>query len=162
MDPDKLQTNEGGREIPVEIVQEVESCRFGSEIDSTQIWSSDKINLLLVASGLKPASEIRLVIKDENGMTGIETKLGQDKIDEHISLLRRLGVFFNEPKVETSKSKWKEGAKKRETESKEFKILIGRTQEELDILDAERVNMVAILEDLTDAIEVFEKTMDNE
>lgn len=134
MNPEKLQPNETiEKEISSEIVKEVEESLIGAGPRNPEFGTTDKINLLLVAAGLKPASDIRFIIKEEDGMTGKEFKLNQSDIDKTLDLIRRTGLFFTTEK-RTEEIKWKKGAKKKVTQNEELEILIGHTQEDLDAL----------------------------
>jgi hypothetical protein len=136
MKPENLQQSNETREkeISPEIVQEVENSRYGLSIENPHPFSVDKINILLVASGLKPASDVRFSIREENGVTGNKFELSEKEIEENLSLLKKLGIYFIQPKRKVEESRWRKGAKKEVTESEEIEILIGHTQEELDLL----------------------------
>lgn len=118
-----------------EIVKNIEDSDFGCFIeDPIEGYPDDKMNILLVTEGLKPASIIYLKTKEENGWTGDKFERTEDEVQRNISLLDRLGLFHTQGKKEVQKASWKKGAKKRFTEDENLEILIGNTQEELDDL----------------------------
>ena len=130
---EELKSNEAERELSPELVKEVEDSFFGSVISDPRGGTVDKINILLVASGLKPASDLRMVVREEDGMNGGMIELSDEEINSNLVILDKLGLFHAE-KRRIEKSKWKKGAKKRVTENEEMEILIGHTQADLDNL----------------------------
>ena len=72
------------REIDPELVEKVEGSK---------LYEDARVNLLLVMSGLKPASEITIVVSDEREGR-ISTVLSKEDIEGITSILEKSGLPF--------------------------------------------------------------------
>ncbi len=109
------------KEIRPELIERVEGSDFTYD---------DKANLLLVAAGLKPASDIRLISVQEPE-EGLSVELTEEEISSNLAVVKDSGVFFKAGEPKLTGGLW---GGKRPTTEKEIEILIGGTQQDLDNL----------------------------
>ena len=128
--PEKIPSPERRQapEIPPELVKKIEQLKINPD---------HKVNLLLTKAGLKPASELELLIstKDSEGKT-VERMTDED-IEQALAAIEELGLprLVKEREVD-KRPFWSEEEPDIEKFFKEEKIdvLIGRSQKELDLL----------------------------
>lgn len=117
-----------GREFMSELLERIEKSKI--EID-------DKINLILTKSGLKPASEILLVIKTWYDEVLTE-HMSEEDVREAVNIIRALGLPYRlgERKViEEFYSTEDEPDRKKFFWRDQMNILVGRTPEDLEFLE---------------------------
>lgn len=115
-------------ELVPEIVKRIERAKI--EID-------DKVNIILTKGGLKPASEILLVIKTWYNK-GFTRHMSEKDVQECLSIIRTLGLpyCFGERKiVEVPYSTRDEPDRQRFFQRDQMNILIGRTPRDLEFLE---------------------------
>jgi len=106
-------------------------------IEKAKIEIDDKINLMLTKGGLKPASEILLVIKTwyEDGLT---EHMSEENVQESLSVIQALGLPYRlgeRKTVEESYSTEDEPDRQKFFRRDQMNILIGRTSEDLEFLE---------------------------
>lgn len=113
-------------EIKPELVQAIEKGAFTVD---------DKVNILLTRAGLKPASELLLVIKTWDDKESFEN-MPEEFVQEDIAIIKELGLpteIKEREVVEWKESETKNGPAKT-YKREQMRILIGRTEEDLDFL----------------------------
>jgi hypothetical protein len=106
-------------------------------IEKSKIEIDDKINLLLTKGGLKPASEILLVIKTwhEDGLT---EHMSEEDVQEALSVIRGLGLPYRlgeRKTVEEPYSTEDEPDHQKFFRRDQMNILVGRTSQDLEFLE---------------------------
>lgn len=112
-------------EIESELVRAIEQSDFNI---------GDKVNLILTKTGLKPASEISLIIKTQEGKEVTE-HMTEDDIQRHLWIIKELGLVTgdNDRKIVEEKHKTK-GGEIKTYKREQIDVLIAKTQEDLDSL----------------------------
>ncbi len=115
---------------------EITSKEVG-RVEKSKMTIDDKINLLLTKGGLKPASEILLVIKtrDDEGLT---EHMSEEEVQEALDIIQKSGLSYRFKNRETIKEPYrtkKEPKIQRFYRREQMKILLGRTPEELEFLE---------------------------
>lgn len=106
-------------------------------IEKAKIEIYDKINLLLTKGGLKPASEISLVIKTWHD-EGLTEHMSEKDVQEALSVIQALGLPYRlgERKiVEEPHSTEDEPDRQKFFRRDQMNILVGRTPEDLEFLE---------------------------
>ncbi|MBI5401486.1 hypothetical protein HZB05_01510 [Candidatus Wolfebacteria bacterium] len=106
-------------------------------IEKSKITIHDKINLLLTKGGLKPSSEIVLAIKTQTD-EGLTEHMSEKEVQEFLSIIKESGLPYRFQDREVIREPY---STKKEPEIQKFyrreqmNILIGRSREELDLLE---------------------------
>ncbi len=106
-------------------------------VEKSKMTIDDKINLLLTMGGLKPASEILLVIKtrDDKGLT---EHISEEEVQEALGIIQESSLPYRFKDRETIQEPYrtkKEPKIQRFYRREQMKILLGRTSEELEFLE---------------------------
>lgn len=107
------------------------------QIEKSKITIDDKINLLLTKGGLKPASEILLVIKTQDD-EGLTEHMSEEEVQESLRIIQESGLPNHLKDRETIQEPYrtKRGPEiQRFYRREQMKILIGRSPEELGFLE---------------------------
>jgi len=105
-------------------------------IEESKLSSDDKVNLILTKAGLKPTSEILLVIKSEYENETTE-HMSEEDIQKAINIIKESHLPFQLKEKEITKESYRT---KKEPEIEKFyqreqmKILIGRSKDDLNFL----------------------------
>ena len=106
-------------------------------IEESKIEIDDKINLMLTKGGLKPASEILLVIKTWHD-EGLTEHMSEEDVQESLSVIQALGLPFRlgeRKTVEEPYSTEDEPDRQKFFRRDQMNILIGQTPEDLEFLE---------------------------
>lgn len=106
-------------------------------IKKSKIEIDDKINLLLTKRGLKPASEILLVIKTWHD-EGLTEHMSEEDVQEALSVIQALGLPYRlgeRKTVEEPYSTEDEPDRQKFFRRDQMNILVGRTPEDLVFLE---------------------------
>jgi len=109
-------------------------------LEKSEMAIDNKINFLLTKSGLKPASEILLVIKTWHD-EGLTEHMSEEEIQESLSIIQESGLPYHlkdREIIEEPYMKKKEPDVERFYEREQMKIIIGRSKEDLDFLERAR------------------------
>ena len=108
------------REVSPEIVEAIEKSSFGM---------ANKVDILLTASGIKPASWIHLTVEGET-RPGVKVELSDVEIEGCRDLLKKIGNY-KEGRHFINPTKWENGS---EGIEKEFEFMLGSTPKNLEKL----------------------------
>ena len=125
--------------MPLEQMKEFENeilPEFIRNLEELPLTADDKMNLLLTKAGLKPASEINLIIKSwyEGGITEHMT---DREVQETIDIIKESGLLFQLGEKIIEKESYqteKEPSTEKFYEREQMKVLISRSKENLDFL----------------------------
>lgn len=120
---------------PEENVEKIDP-EFVEKLERSNLTINDKVNLLLTKAGLKPASELRLIITTETE-EGLTRNMSEEEIQGVIQGIRDAGIPHKIREKEIIKEKYeypdKPGIKKISKREK-IDILVGHSQKELNSL----------------------------
>lgn len=117
-----------GKEILPEEVERVEGSKMAID---------DKINLLLTKGGLKPASEILLVIKTQDN-EGLTEHMNEKEVREALSIVQKSGLPYRVKDRETVQEPYwtkNEPNTQRFYKREQMEILVGHSPEDLELLE---------------------------
>lgn len=106
-------------------------------IEKSKMTIDDKINLLLTRGGLKPASEILLVIKTQDD-EGLTEHMSKKEVKEALDIIQESGLSYRaEDKEIVQEPYWtkKEPDIQRFYKREQMKIFVGRSPKELEFLE---------------------------
>jgi len=106
-------------------------------IEKSKMTIDDKINLLLIKGGLKPSSEILLVIKTQHD-EGLTEHMNEEEVQEALSIIQESGLSyrFNDREIVREPYRTeKEPEIQRFYRREQMSILIGRSPKELGFLE---------------------------
>lgn len=108
------------------------SPEFIRAIEVSKLYEDDKVNLLLTARGLKPASIICILLgtKTEKGES---SNISEDDMEDVMSIFEESGLPFSTGIVESPASYIETG--KPEATTVHARILVGITQKDLNVLE---------------------------
>ncbi len=133
--PEKFPSRESEEEKVEKETFEI-SPEIVEELEKSNLTPDGKVNLLLTKAGLKPASEIDLVIRTEDE-EGAFQNMEEEEVEKNLEIVKDLNIpcKIGERKVHQEEYETEEepGVKKEQTREK-IDILIGHTQEDLDRL----------------------------
>ena len=110
---------------------------FLERIEKSKIEIDDKVNLILTKGGLKPASEILLVIKTRHDK-GLSEHMSEEDVQEALGVIRAIGLPFRPGERKTVQEPyWTKDEPDRQKFfwREQMNILIGRTPEDLEFLE---------------------------
>ena len=119
------------------------SPEFVKEVEKSKLEIDDKVNLLLTAAGLKPASEIGLFIKEENIEKFSTQRISEQEVKQPISAIEKSGIPFklgerkiDEYEYEEMETPGKFTGKKGRRKIECISVLVGRNEEDLFKLES--------------------------
>ena len=110
---------------------------FLERIEKSKIEIDDKINLILTKGGLKPASEILLVIKTRHDK-GLAEHMNEEDVQEALGVIRAIGLPFRFGERKTLQEPYRtedEPDRQKFFWREQMNILVGRTPEDLEFLE---------------------------
>lgn len=113
------------------------SPEFVKRVEGSKLKADDKVNFLLTKAGLKPASELELVMKTEDPDGGTTEHMTDKNVQEILSAIEESGLPYQAGQREVVKrSYWskEEPDVEKFYDEEKMDVLIGRSQEELDTL----------------------------
>jgi predicted nucleic acid-binding protein len=135
-------SNESHRAMKGDLRREqIHEGKFAPEvverIEKSKIEIDDKINLMLTKGGLKPASEILLVIKTWHD-EGLTEHMSEEDVQESLSVIQALELPYRlgeRKTIEVPYSTEDEPDRQKFFRREQMNILIGRTPEDLEFLE---------------------------
>ncbi len=125
-----------GEKIFDRIIENEILPEFVKSIESAKLTVDEKLNILLTKAGLKPASEILLVITSE--MEGeITEHMNKDNIQQALNIIQESRLPFKLGEKEIIKESYrtkKEPKIEKFYQREQMKILIGHSKNDLDFL----------------------------
>lgn len=112
------------------------SPEFLKKVEKSKLIIDDKVNLLLTKAGLKPASEINLIIKSEYE-NKITEHMSEEDIQKVLNIIKESHLPFQLKEKEIIKESYrtkKEPKIEKFYQREQMKILIGHSKDDLDFL----------------------------
>ena len=130
-------TNEQNNFRPENVRESEITSEEVERVEKSKMTIDDKINLLLTKGGLKPASEILLVIRtrDDEGLT---EHMSEEEVQEALDIIQKSGLSYRFRDRETIQEPYrtkKEPKIQRFYTREQIKILVGLSSEELEFLE---------------------------